>query len=208
MAKLSRSGPRKSEPECRPLRPEEFEADGLPKGRLELAYTTTTGLLPSDTSPRWLARYGHLPAYLGAGTTPADAVVWLQKWLTPKPVFRVRIKRFKEAELVRQLKRGFSLTSAQAEIGEGKRSSDYVSFIAKTKKVRPADVLHAIKSRERHRWLTGQSVPQSPGPEDIHPDNIQRLAETLVLAWHPWEWEWSWAARRLPIPGSKAITGN
>ncbi len=216
-----------SEPECRALRDDEFEADGFPNqhafGPLETLYAL--GPINSAREPHWLARYNRLPAYLGIGKTPMEAVMWLQALVATRPLFKVSITRFSRQTLKRQLSRQRAAMFAAAEIGEERKRTDWVvKPIAAENHVRPADALRIAKIyREnplgspkletlraaktevmniyRENGLlrrNDEGVETFDFAKDIQLEHLTSIAENQR---HPWEYEMIWARMKMPVSG-------
>jgi len=186
-----------TEPECRPLRDDEYELDGLPKGDLEMVLVPDQRA-PVDT-PRWLARYHNLPAYLGSGGTRLEAFSQLLSIVSKQPIYRVAITRFSLKNVENQVARSMRAMYAAADLGGETRSSDAVDHALQDRRIRKDLVLKTDQS-----WKSFPAIRpnldslRAAEQIGVKPEHV---ALSLLQKRHPWEWECLWARQKMPNSG-------
>jgi hypothetical protein len=179
------------------LKPTEFKASGLPDvakfGPIEVTFHD--GKVDQVMGEHWLARYAKLPAYLGIGSTPSQAVTTMEQRLLEGPVYRTTISRIRSPkDLERrtsQLSRGLY---AASEIVHGKQSDFVVSDSARSHQVRKQVVSDWVR-------VMRNSAGGPPSPDLIaaaeQSVRNEHVAHLLFQQRHPWEWEAIFALERI-----------
>jgi|GEM_PF-3628903 len=219
---MSASGRAVVEPECRKLGADDFGPDGLPNwdlhGPLEIQFTL--GPVNGLSAPHWLARYSKLPAYLGVGGKPSEAVESLELALTKRPLYRVAITHHTPAKRRRFAERMRKSILTGYRLREGKFSDFAIDPVVKQANVRKADALKIAKEFRDHagetrapemvaeyaRFMaekTGEKV-EAVTSEQLASfyDDVENLSGFLQWRHHPWEMEYMFARWKMPALAS------
>jgi len=118
------------EPDCRPLRTDEFDGLGTPRDAIVIECIDYKDL-GGQVYRFWVARCPTLPGYDGEGVTPTDAIAALMTEFKASPIFRVKPPKDERAAISRWRNQGRRAREAVAFLGGKTRSSEGVESAAR-----------------------------------------------------------------------------